>query len=57
MPFRLFGQEVQPGRSVCHISFQPKDKNEISWAGDVYIDAAEFEPVRVFSRLAGRIHL
>jgi hypothetical protein len=55
--FKLLGQEVQQGRSVYHISFQPKDKDEILWAGEVYIDAAEFEPVQVFTKLAGRIPL
>ena len=55
--FKLLGQEVQQGRSVYHISFQPKDNDEIPWAGEVYIDAAEFEPVRVFTRLAERVPL
>lgn len=55
--FKLLGQEVQQGRSVYHISFQPKDKGEAPWAGEAYVDAAEFEPVRVLTRLAGRIPL
>jgi len=53
--FKLLGQEVQQGRSVYHISFQPKDKDEVPWAGEAYIDAAEFEPVWVFTKLAGHI--
>ena len=55
--FKLLGQEVEQGRSVYHISFQPKEKDEVPWAGEAYIDAAEFQPVRVFTRLAGRIPL
>jgi hypothetical protein len=55
--FKLLGQEVQQGRSVYHISFQPKEKDEIPWAGEVYVDAAEFEPVRVFTRLAQHVPL
>jgi hypothetical protein len=55
--FKLLGQEVQQGRSVYHISFQPKEKDEIPWAGEVYVDAAEFEPVRVFTKLAQRVPL
>lgn len=55
--FRLLGQEVQQGRSVYHISFQPKDKDDIPWAGEMYIDAAEFAPVRVSTRLAQRVPL
>ncbi len=53
--FKLLGQEVQEGRSVYHIAFQPKDKDEITWAGEAYIDAAEFEPVRVFTKLSRRM--
>ncbi len=55
--FKLLGQEVQQGRSVYHISFQPKERDEIPWAGEVYVDAAEFEPVRVFTKLAQRVPL
>jgi hypothetical protein len=50
--FELLGQEVQQGRSVYHTSFQPKDNDEAPWAGDAYIDAAEFEPVLVVTKLA-----
>ena len=53
--FKLLGQELQEGRSVYHIGFRPKDKDEITWAGEAYIDAAEFEPVRVFTKLSRRI--
>jgi hypothetical protein len=55
--FKLLGQEVQQGRSVYHISFQPKEKDDLPWAGEVYVDAAEFEPVRVFTKLARRVPL
>jgi len=54
--FKLLGQEVRQGRSVYHISFQPKEKDELP-AGEVYVDAAEFEPVRVFTKLAQRVPL
>ena len=53
--FKLLGQEEQAGRSVYHIGFRPKDKNDITWAGEAYIDAAEFQPVRVFTKLSRRI--
>lgn len=53
--FTLLGREVQQGRSVYHIGFRPKDKDEITWAGEAYIDAAEFQPVRVFTKLSRRI--
>jgi hypothetical protein len=53
--FELLGQENEGVRSVYHIRFRPKDKNDITWAGEAYIDAAEFQPVRVFTRLSRRI--
>jgi hypothetical protein len=53
--FNLLGQEMLAGRSVYHIGFRPKDKDDISWAGEAYIDAAEFQPVRVFTKLSRRI--
>ncbi len=53
--FKLLGQEMQEGRSVYHVGFGPKDKNEFTWAGEAYIDTAEFQPVRVFTKLSRRI--
>jgi hypothetical protein len=53
--FKLLEQETLDGRSVYHISFRPKNKDEITWAGEAYIDAAEFQPVRVFTKLSRRI--
>jgi hypothetical protein len=53
--FKLLGQEMLAERSVYHISFGPKDKHDITWAGEAYIDAAEFQPVRVFTKLSRRI--
>jgi len=53
--FTLLGQEMQEGRSAYHIGFRPRDKNELTWAGEAYIDAAEFQPVRVFTKLSRRV--
>ncbi len=53
--FTLLGQEMQERRSVYHIGFRPKDKNDITWGGEAYIDAAEFQPVRVFTKLSRRL--
>lgn len=55
--FNLIGQEVEAGRTVYHVGFRPKDKDEITWAGEAFIDAAEFEPVRVFTKLSKRLPL
>jgi hypothetical protein len=48
----LLGQETEQGRTVYRLSFRPKDKSDIDWAGEAFIDAAEFEPVRVFRKLS-----
>lgn len=53
--FKLLGEDVQDGRKAFHIGFRPKDKGDISWAGEAYIDAAEFQPMRVFTKLSRRI--
>lgn len=53
--FTFLGEEQQEGRNVYRIRFQPKDKSDISWAGEACIDAAEFQPVRVFTKLSRRI--
>ncbi|HET6178841.1 MAG TPA: hypothetical protein VFE61_18070 [Candidatus Sulfotelmatobacter sp.] len=53
--FKLLGEEMQEGRRVYHLAFRPKDKGDIAWAGEACIDAAEFQPVRVFTKLSRRI--
>ena len=54
--FKLLGQEVEAGRSVYHIAFTPRDKDKVDmWSGEAFIDTAEFQPVRVFTRMSRRI--
>jgi hypothetical protein len=53
--FELLDQEQQDGKSVYHIAFKPKDKGDIAWAGEAYVDAAEFQPVRIFTKLSRRM--
>ncbi|MGD0792808.1 MAG: hypothetical protein ABR920_13660 [Terriglobales bacterium] len=53
--FKLLGQEVEAGRNVYHIAFTPKDKEDFAWAGEALIDVAEFQPVRVFTKISRRI--
>jgi hypothetical protein len=53
--FRLLGQETEQGRSVYHVKFRPKHKGDIDWAGEAFIDAVDFQPVRVFTKLSRRI--
>ncbi|MGI9072669.1 MAG: hypothetical protein ACR2JB_15475 [Bryobacteraceae bacterium] len=53
--FELLGEQTVHGRRVYRIAFGPKDKKDIDWAGEALIDAQDFEPVRVFTRLSRRI--
>jgi hypothetical protein len=53
--FKLLGQETEDARSVYHIGFRPKDKGDTDWAGEAFIDATDFQPVRVFTKLSRRI--
>jgi len=53
--FKLLGQEVEAGRNVYHIAFTPKDTADPTWAGEAFIDAAEFQPVRVFTKMSRRL--
>ena len=55
--FKLLGREVEQGRDVYHIAFTPKDKDEFTWAGEAYIDATDFQPLRVFTRMSRPIPL
>lgn len=53
--FRLLGEQTFQGRSAYHIGFGPKNKNDIDWAGEAYIDKEEFQPILVFTKLSRRI--
>ncbi|HTP30743.1 MAG TPA: hypothetical protein VMJ75_01125 [Candidatus Acidoferrales bacterium] len=56
--FQLKGAEQYRGREVYRVSFEPKphqDFDDAAWKGEALIDAAEFQPVFVQTRLAFRI--
>ena len=53
--FRLLGSETRNGRELYRISFRPLDKSEIAWVGQALIDAEDFAPVSVFTKLSRRI--
>ena len=53
--YRLIGSENMNGRSVYHIAFQPKDKEEFTWKGDAYIDREALEPVVIRTTQARKI--
>ena len=50
--FRLEGTKELNGRKVHRISFKPKDKGDIGWTGEVLVDAEEYQPVNVYTKLS-----
>jgi hypothetical protein len=53
--FDLVGEDTVKGRRVYRVRFRPRDKSELTWAGEAMIDAEEYEPLRVFTKLSRRI--
>ena len=53
--FRLMDEGPFEGRQSYHIAFTPKDDDDTDWAGEAYIDAQEFQPMYVFTRLSRRL--
>jgi hypothetical protein len=49
--FRLLGEQTLEGRRVYHLAFHPKDKQDLTWAGEAFIDATDFQPVTIFTKL------
>ena len=53
--FRMVGRERLNGRDVFHLTFRPKQKNDIGWSGNAYIDATAFQPVLITTGMARKI--
>ena len=53
--FDLVGEDTVKGRRVYRVRFRPRDKGELAWAGEAMIDAEEFQPIRVYTKLSRRI--
>ncbi len=53
--FQFLGRERMNGHDAFHIVFRPKDKSDLSWKGDAYIDTTTFEPVLVTTGLSRKI--
>lgn len=53
--FKLVGRETFQGSDTYRISFAPADKTEYDWAGEAYIDAADFEPIYVYTKLSRKL--
>ncbi|MBX9599496.1 MAG: hypothetical protein K2X35_00775 [Bryobacteraceae bacterium] len=55
--FRLLGTEMFRGRKSHRIAFSPKDKSEFGWSGELLVDAAEYQPAFVSTKLSRKIPL
>jgi len=53
--FKLLGEQTLEGRKVYRVGFGPKDKSDLTWAGEALIDAEDFAPVNVFTKLSRRV--
>lgn len=53
--FTLKGTSEIKGRKAYKIAFRPKDRNEFAWAGEALIDAEEFQPAMIYTKLSRKI--
>jgi hypothetical protein len=53
--FELLGVETFQGRQAYRIRFTPKNKKELDWTGEAYIDEKEFQPIYVFTEPSRKI--
>jgi len=49
--FKLVDTKDYKGRSTHHLTFQPKPGRDGAWKGDIYVDAAEYQPVQIATDL------
>jgi hypothetical protein len=50
--FRVIDHDLFEGHEAYHVAFTPKDDEDIEWAGEAYVDALEFQPIYVFTKLS-----
>lgn len=55
--FRLVASETVGGRAVYRVAFESKDKGATDWKGEAVIDAAEFQPVSVYTKMSHSVPL
>ena len=53
--FQLLPDQTLNGRTVYRVRFDPKDKDDIEWAGEAFIDKEDFQPVMIFTKLSRRV--
>ena len=50
--FTLAETKTYRGRTVHRIEFRPKDRSDYGWKGEALIDAEEFEPLSISTKLS-----
>jgi len=50
--FKLEETKAYRGRQVHRITYKPKDKEDWDWKGEVIVDAEEYQPVSVSSKMS-----
>jgi hypothetical protein len=55
--FDVLEKKPVEGRDTYIIGFAPADSHDFRWTGEAWIDAAEFQPVRVFTKLSRKLPL
>ena len=55
--FELLGHRQVEGRDTYQIGFSPADSDDVTWAGEAWIDVEELQPVRVFTHLSRKLPL
>ena len=53
--FNFLGSETVNGRRSYRIGFRPKKNQDVVWKGEALIDAEEFQPVTIFTRLSRKV--
>jgi hypothetical protein len=53
--FRFLGEEEHQGRKAYRVGFRPKDKGDLTWAGEALIDGVDYQPIQVFTKLSRRV--
>ena len=53
--FTLLADQTMNGRSVYRVRFDPKDKSDIDWSGEAFIDKEDSQPVMIFTKLSRKI--
>jgi hypothetical protein len=53
--FTLLADQTMNGRRVYRVRFDPKDKSDIDWSGEAFIDKEDFQPAMIFTKLSRKI--